>query len=262
VGIATIIGIVVGLFAVLYGCTEGHFSLSHLASFIDVIAIVLMVGGAASVVLMGFSMKQVLTLPAVFMVTLKAKTESPVELINKIVQFAEIARRDGILALEGVTQGVKDPFLVRGIQLAVDGTDPELIEKIMTTELDSITERHNTHKRMVDKLTLYTPAWGLAATVIGLIIMFKALKKDVDPGEIGKGFAIALTATMYGVLGANALFGPLGDKLLAAHEEEMLIKNIIVRGVLSIQSGDNPRIVEQKLRVFLPPKLRATETKG
>jgi chemotaxis protein MotA len=260
VGIATIIGMLIGLGAVCYGCMGEELQVSSLKSFVDVVAIVLIVGGAASVVLIGFSMKQVLALPAVLMVTIKAKTESPVDLINKLVQFAEIARRDGILALEGVTESVKDPFLVRGIQLAVDGTDPELIEKIMSTELDNLTDRHNTQKRMVDKLTLYTPAWGLAATVIGLILMFKALKKDVDPGEIGKGFAIALTATMYGVLGANALFGPLGDKLLAIHEEEMLIKNIIVRGVLAIQSGDNPRIVEQKLRVFLPPKLRATES--
>ncbi len=261
-GISTIIGIIIGIFAILYGCTEGHFNPDHLKSFIDVIAIVLLVGGMISVLFIGFPLKQVMNLPSVLMITIRAKSESPVELINKLVQFAEIARRDGILALEGVTESIKDPFLVRGIQLAVDGTDPELIEKIMSTELDGLVERHTVNKRMLDKLTLYTPSWALAATVIGLILMFKALKKDVDPGEIGKGFAIALTATMYGVLGANAVWGPLGDKLMIIHEEEMLIKNIIVRGVLAIQSGDNPRIVEQKLRVFLPPKLRATETKA
>jgi chemotaxis protein MotA len=262
VGISTIIGLIVGAVAVLYGMMGEELSVESLKSFFDVVAIVLMGGGMISVLFMGFSLKQVLSFPSVFLVCLKAKTEPPVELINKLVQFAEIARRDGILALEGVTENVKDPFLVRGIQLAVDGTDPELIEKIMNTEVDSMAERHVTHKRMLDKLTLYTPAWGLAATVIGLILMFKALKKDVDPGEIGKGFAIALTATMYGVLGANAFWGPLADKLLSAHEEEMLIKNIVVRGVLAIQSGDNPRIVEQKLRVFLPPRMRATESAG
>jgi chemotaxis protein MotA len=216
-------------------------------------------GGMVSILFIGFSMRQVFSLPKVMLNCLRAKTEPPVELINKLVQFAEIARRDGILALEGVSETIRDPFLVRGIQLAVDGTDPELIEKIMNTELDSLSERHTTHKRMLDKLTLYTPAWGLAATVIGLIMMFKALNRDVDPGAIGTGFSIALTATMYGVLGANAFWGPLADKLLVIHEEEMLVKNIIVRGVLAIQSGDNPRIVEQKLRVFLPPRLRATE---
>jgi chemotaxis protein MotA len=249
VGISTIIGLIIGLIAVLYGCLGEEKSLEALMAYLDPNAVVIMVGGMVSILFIGFSMRHVLSLPRVMMTCLRARTEPPVELINRLVQFAEIARRDGI----------RDPFLVRGIQLAVDGTDPELIEKIMTTELDSLAERHMTHKRMLDKLTLYTPAWGLAATVIGLIMMFKALDRNVDPGAIGTGFSIALTATMYGVLGANAFWGPLADKLLVIHEDEMLIKNIIVRGVLAIQSGDNPRIVEQKLRVFLPPRLRATE---
>lgn len=260
-GIATIIGLVIGGGCVLLGVMGDELKLENLAAYVDTPALLIMGGGMFSVVFIGFSIREVLSFPQVLLLCLRAKFESPVELINKLVQFAEIARRDGILALEGVTENIKDEFLIRGFQLAVDGTDPELIEKILNTEVDSLAERHITHKRMFDKLTIYTPAWGLAATVIGLILMFKGMRKDADPAEIGKGMATALTATMYGVLGANAFWGPLSDKLLAIHEDEMLIKNIVIRGVLAIQSGDNPRIVEQKLRVFLPPKLRATESR-
>ena len=181
---------------------------------------------------------------------------APIELINRMVQFAEIARRDGILALEGVTSDIQDEFLVKGIQLAVDGTDPELIEQIMSTELDNMVERHGAGRRVLEVATKYAPAWGMIGTLIGLILM---LRKLDDPSSIGPNMAVALLTTMYGAVLANFILGPMADKLAIRTNEELLVKQIVVRGVLSIQSGDNPRIVEQRLRIFLPPKMRAVE---
>lgn len=258
---ATILGVIAGACFLLIGCSGGEFNPANLMTFVDVPSMMIVGGGLTAAFLISFPVKEVLRLPRVVVICLRSRTASPVELINKLVQFAEIARRDGILALEGVTESLDDEFLVRGIQLAVDGTDPELIEQILTTELDNLDERHTAGKRMLDGLTKYAPAWGLIGTVIGLIMMLKGLRRDADPGEIGKGMAVALVTTFYGAVMANYIFGPLADKLVTKQDEEMLLRNITVRGVLAIQSGDNPRIVEQKLRIFLPPKMRAVESR-
>jgi chemotaxis protein MotA len=183
--------------------------------------------------------------------------DSPDEIIKRMVEFAEIARRDGILALENVTDTIQDDFLVKGIQLAVDGTDPELIEQIMTTELENIEGRHLEGKKFFDLLTKYCPAWGMIGTLIGLINMLSA---GIDnPEALVAGMAVALMTTLYGSVTANYIVGPIADKLAKRNEEEMLLKQIVLRGVMSIQSGDNPRIVEQKLKIFLPPSARGEE---
>jgi len=179
--------------------------------------------------------------------------QSPTELINRLVRFGEIARRDGILALENALDENDDEFLVHGIEMAVDGSDPEHIQRTMTTELAYLDERHRLARRMFENFGSFAPAFGMLGTLIGLILMLRQLQ---DVSAIGPLMGVALITTFYGVVEANFIFLPMAEKLDARHREETLIKEIIIEGVMSIQSGDNPKVVEQKLKIFLPPYMR------
>ena len=248
--IATIIGYISGfVFVVIVGI-----ELSQVKVFLDLNSFAIVLGGGMAAALISLPFEQVMNSARVLKHAWKHEAESPVDLIKRMVEFAEIARRDGILALENVTDTIQDPYLVKGIQLAVDGTDPELIEQIMNTELERIEGRHMDGKKIFDLLTKYLPAWGMIGTLIGLIKMLSVGMED--PQALTTGMAVALITTFYGAAMANYLVGPIGDKLAIRNDEEMLLKQIILRGVMSIQSGDNPRIVEQKLKIFLSPKLR------
>ena len=163
------------------------------------------------------------------------------------------ARRDGILALENMTDQIEDAFVVTGIQMAVDGTDPEIIQTIMETELENLIERHDAGRGLLEAMGRYAPAYGMIGTLIGLVAMLSNMD---DPSAIGAGMAAALLTTLYGAMMANVVFLPLSDKLAKRTSEEVLVKTIIVQGVMAIQSGDNPRNVETKLRTFLPPSDR------
>jgi len=240
----------------VYGIVTGELLMENLAAFFNPPSILIVGGGTLGAVMVSIPARRLINSVRVIMRTFLYPKAAPIELINRMVQFAEIARRDGILALEGVTSDIQDEFLVKGIQLAVDGTDPELIEQIMSTELDNMVERHGAGRRVLEVATKYAPAWGMIGTLIGLILM---LRKLDDPSSIGPNMAVALLTTMYGAVLANFILGPMADKLAIRTNEELLVKQIVVRGVLSIQSGDNPRIVEQRLRIFLPPKMRAVE---
>lgn len=247
---ATILGYVTGVIAVVFiGIGP-----SEMGAFIEPQSMAIVIGGGIAAALISLPMEYVLNARRVLMHAFFHKSESPIELIKRMVEFAEIARRDGILALENVTDSIQDPFLVKGIQLAVDGTDPELIEQIMNTELENIEARHMDGKKVFDLLTKYTPAWGMIGTLIGLINMLKAGMDD--PNALSLGMAVALITTFYGAVIANYLVGPIADKLDIRNSEEMAMKTIVLRGVMSIQSGDNPRIVEQKLKIFLLPEDR------
>ncbi|MAE66716.1 MAG: motility protein A [Phycisphaeraceae bacterium] len=221
--------------------------------FIDVPSMILVVGASATVIMYATPIRYV---KSVFAILKKIYFHSsdPVEkLIENMVHYAEIARRDGILSLENTTKDIKDEFIVRGIQMAVDGTDPEMIEQIMSNELENLVERHEIGKGIFDSIGKYAPAFGMIGTLVGLVIMLQNMS---DPAKIGPGMAVALLTTMYGALIANAVALPLADRLGRRSSEEVLTKTIIIKGVMAIQSGDNPRIVEQKLRTFLPPAVR------
>jgi chemotaxis protein MotA len=250
--IATIIGYLLGLGFLIMGIGP-----DQVLGFIDRDSMLIVGGGTIGAVFISFPIEQ---LKQIFKVTRNAftwRSESPLELIKRMAEFATVARRDGILALEHVTENIQDEFLVRGIQLAVDGTDPELIESIMMTELESMEERHMKGKAIYEKFEKYAPAWGMIGTLIGLINMLA--KGMDDPNALTKGMAVALITTMYGSICANFLFGPIADKLQARNDQEMTLRQITLRGVMSIQQGDNPRIVDQKLRIFLPPDQRQEE---
>ncbi len=227
--------------------------------FIDPPSVVLVVGGSATVLMMAFPLRHVTKIHKTILKAFFHKASSPEKLIEDLVSFAEIARRDGILSLEGAIKEIDDPFVVSGIQMAVDGTDPELIEQVMESELDSLIERHETSRGLMDTLGKYAPAFGMIGTLVGLVVMLQNMD---DPSKIGPGMAIALLTTMYGAIIANAVAMPISDRLARRSAEEVLQKTIVIKGVMAIQSGDNPRVVEQKLKTYLPPTDRgATEEK-
>lgn len=224
--------------------------------YIDVPSVVLVIGASATVMFMAFPAGSVRKIVGVAKKAFVHQTKPIDQLIEDMVSYAEIARRDGILSLENATKDMEDPFIVRGIQMAVDGTDPELIEQIMNNELDNLVERHENGKGLFDTLGKYAPAFGMIGTLVGLVAMLANLS---DPASLGKGMAVALITTLYGAIIANAVALPIADRLGRRSADEVLYKTVIIKGVMAIQSGDNPRVVEQKLRTFLPPDARKGE---
>ena len=249
--LTTVLGLVLG-FGLMAAAIVA--SGEPLKTFSEPSSYVIVFGGAFSAFLLAFPLVRVARLGGVLRRVFFAPKQSPERLIREMVNYAEVARRDGILALDNMTGRMKDPFIARGIRLAVDGAEPELIQQILDAEVDTLAERHKQGKQMLDNLAKYTPAFGMIGTLIGLVIMLNHMD---DPARIGPGMAVALLTTFYGAVAAYAVFGPMADKLAIRSREEILMKEIIIRGVMSIQSGDNPRIVEQKLNAFLPARLRA-----
>ena len=224
--------------------------------YIDVPSVILILGCSVTVIFLAWPARNVKGLISVVKKAFFTQTQPIEKLIDDLVSFAEIARRDGILSLENHTADVEDKFIVQGIQMAVDGTDPELIEQILNTELDNLVERHDAGKAILETLGKYAPAFGMIGTLIGLVAMLADLS---DPSKIGAGLAVALLTTLYGAVVANVVALPIADRLSRRSSEEVLYKTIIIQGVMSIQSGDNPRVVEQKLRTYLPPSARPAE---
>lgn len=250
--LGTVIGVVMAFALILASIFMG----GSLGAFIDVPSVVVVIGGSLCATAIANPMKQVKGIMGVVKKAMMHKSQSPQKLIDDLVSYAEIARRDGILSLESHCKEIEDPFIVRGIQMAVDGTDPELIEQIMETELDNLVERHENGKGLLDTIGKYGPAFGMIGTLIGLVAMLANME---DPSKIGAGMAVALLTTMYGAILSNVVALPMADKLAKRSAEEVLLKTIIIKGVMSIQSGDNPRVVEQKLKTFLPPSERGAE---
>ena len=247
--LATVVGVALGFALVLTAILLG----GDVVSYLNAPAVLIVVGGATAATMASQPLAKFLKFPRVIAKTLFAKTPEPAMVIKQIVALAEVARRDGILALEGMIGEMQDEFLVHGIQMAVDGTDPEVIQSVMETELENLLDRHEAGKGMLDGLGTYAPAFGMIGTLIGLVAMLSNMD---DPSKIGAGMAAALLTTLYGALLANIIFCPLADKLALRSAEEAFLKTIVIHGVMSIQSGDNPRTVESKLITFLPPAQR------
>jgi len=250
--LATIIGMFLGIGLVGYAMISG----GGVEAFVSPSSLMIVIGGAIASVMTSTSLANFLKSGKIFSKAVLHKEQSTQKLIDDLVGYAEIARRDGILSLENATKDAEDPFIIKGIQMAVDGTDPDLIEQIMDNELEAIAERHQVGKSIFDAIGRYAPAYGMIGTLVGLVLMLRSMD---DPSTLGPSMALALITTLYGSMFANMFALPIADKLGNRNEEELLLKSIIIKGVMSIQSGDNPRIVEQKLKTFLPPSLRGDE---
>lgn len=247
--LATVLGIVGGIVFIIFGMTSG----GSISTFIDFPSMLITFGGAFMATVASFRLDQILTSIQVLKVAFFSKDPDYEEAIRTLVGLAEKARREGLLALDEEISTLEDEFLKRGVQLVVDGVDPELIRNILETELSFIEERHSVGIGIFETLAGIGPSFGLLGTVIGLIRMLRQLN---DPSTIGPSMALALVTTFYGAFLAYVIATPIANKLKRKSSDEALLKAIEIEGILSIQSGENPRILEQKLYAFLSPKFR------
>lgn len=219
------------------------------AAFIDYPSAAVVVGGAIAATCIALPLRSLLNMPKVLRKVFLNEPPDLHRLIAQLVEFSEIARRDGILALESKTEEIQDPFILLGIQMAVDGTDAELMETILRCEMDAVAQRHKIGKSLMDTMGRYAPAFGMIGTLMGLIIMLGNMD---DPEAIGPGMAVALITTLYGAVISNLICLPFADKLAFYSKRELEAREIILKGILSIQDGDNPRVLEQRLQTYLP----------
>lgn len=248
--VATIVGIISGITFILVSMTLGG---AGITIYVHVPSVMITLGGTVAATLINYPLHEVFGVFGTVRNAFAFEVQTPATMIETLVSYATKARREGILTLESELETAKDPFLVRGVRLAIDGTAPELIKDILTTELAYVESRHALGQGIFTMMGTYAPAFGMIGTLIGLISMLRTLE---DPSRIGQGMATALITTFYGALMANLIFLPIAGKLRTRTRDEMLIKEVVIEGILSIQSGDNPRIVEQKLKAFISPKLR------
>ena len=212
-------------------------------------SIFIVLGGVIAATVISYPMDAIKNLGKLMGHCFKAKKIDFEADIENIVKIANVARREGILALEETVSEMNDPFMQKGIMLIIDGSDPELVKSVMETELAFIKDRHSSGQAILLQMSAYSPAFGMIGTLIGLINMLQRLD---DPSAIGPSMAVALVTTMYGVVLANMLFTPFAKKLGAMSADELLRKEIVLEGILSIQNGENPRIIREKLNAFLP----------
>jgi chemotaxis protein MotA len=247
--LATILGVIFG-FVVIIGTIlhEGK-----LAIFFNIPAIAIVFGGMTCATMIHFSMGQFLGIFSVIKKTLLHKTIPPQELIQRMVNYAAINRRDGALALEREVEKIKEPFLVKGIQMLIDGQDEESIHELMDMEIQYLEERHAMGKKILDFMGASCPSFAMVGTLIGLISMLSNMK---SPDEIGAGMAVALVCTFYGALLANLVFLPLGGKLGQYSKAEKISMEMIVAGICAIAKGESPTGVREKMHVFISAKRR------
>jgi chemotaxis protein MotA len=251
--ISSLVGFVLAFGLIIGSMLMGS---APMSAFIDIPSGMVVIGGAIAAAMMCFPLKNILSTPKIMLKVFLSKGQDVQAVIEQIVSLAETARRDGLLALEGRMEEVTNPFIKLGIQMAVDGTRPEVIEDIMRTEIDAVAARHRDGKGVMDQMGRFAPAYGMIGTLMGLIMMLSDMS---DPSGIGAGMAVALITTLYGAIISNAIFIPFAEKLGFNNKAELNTLEIIVRGVMAIQSGENPRVIEQKLNTFLPPNQRPQE---
>ncbi len=247
--IATLIGVIGAGALIVSAIMMG----GDIMGFVNIPSLVMVVGGTVMALLANYPLPKVLGMIAIMKKTLFAAASDPREYIEKIVKYAEKARKEGMLALEEYAETEENHFLRKGLRLAVDGNDPAVLQQIMETDIDQQRNRHTEGKKILESGGTFAPAFGMIGTLVGLVNMLATLD---DPSTIGAGMAVALLTTLYGAVMANAFFLPLAGKLEARSREENLIREMIIEGVLAIQSGDSPRIVEEKLKSFLMPTVQ------
>ena len=245
--LATLIGLLLAWGAVLFAMF--HASGGIMSSYFKPNEIFLVLGGSLGAAMLSMPLHTIKGVAAYLKKWLFSQQTQFEDLIGDMVRYAETARRDGVLALESVARESNDPFVRRGLQLTVDGTDPEVIERILRIEIDATAQRHRHGKHFFHTLAKFGPGFGLMATLIAQVAMF--LHLDGDAAVIGRALAIALTGTLYGCILQNLVAGPIAEKLALRSNEEIFAKEIVLEGILSIQAGNNPRVVEMQLLSFL-----------
>jgi len=226
---------------------------SQISAFINYPSLMVVVGGAMAASMICFPLKSMLGAPMVMKTVFLNKIPDVRTLIEQIVSLSETARRDGLLALESRLEEIDNLFVQTGIQMAVDGTRPEVIEQILRNDMNAVAQRHKDGRGILEQMGRFAPAFGMIGTLMGLIIMLGNMS---DPSSIGAGMAVALITTLYGAIVSNAVFLPAAEKLAFINKQELMNMEIVIRGIMAIQSGENPRVIEQQLFAYLPPKSR------
>lgn len=252
--IASIIGLIACLGLMIFGMVFGK-SFATVVSFLHAPSALITFGGALCCIMASYSMQAFVGGLKSIALIFKTSAMNVPEIIQKIIDLSNVARKEGLLSLEEAASDIDDEFLKKGILLIVDGTDPELVRAIMETELVSVEGRHKEKIGFWENLGAMGPAWGMIGTLIGLILMLKDLS---DLAAVGPNMATALITTFYGSVLANWICAPVATKLKGKNDEEMMVKEIEIEGLLSIQAGENPRVIEEKLKSFLAPADRGS----
>ena len=254
--IASLVGTVLGLVMLVFGILSNGASIP---GYIDTPSVIITIGGSVAGTLASYKLPDFLTGLKSASMVFKEQSMDPGAVITKIIDLANVARKEGLLALEEASNDVDDPFLKKGIMLIVDGTDPELVRGILETELTCLEDRHKKIIGFWEKWAELGPAWGMIGTLVGLVNMLNNMD---DPSAIGPAMAVALLTTLYGSLVANWICNPFAATLKDNNDREVIVKDVTVEGLLSIQAGENPRVIETKLKSFIAPALRDSIGEG
>lgn len=252
---ATFIGIIMGVGLILVSIALGG---GGLMPFVDPASMMIVFGGSIAATMINFPMGAALSVFSVVKNCFFTKLPTAHEVITQFSELATVARRDGLLALEGQMEEIDDPFLKRGLELVVGGSAIEEVTDSMETELAYIEQRHVTGKKIVDSIGAAAPAFGMIGTLIGLVQMLRALD---DPSKIGGGMAVALLTTLYGAVVANLFCIPLAGKLETKAADETLIRELMLSGLKSLIEGQAPTVTQERLLAFLSPNNRETGDK-
>jgi chemotaxis protein MotA len=247
------IGLVVGCLGIAMGATmEG----SQIMAVLNPSAMLIVLVGTLGATITGTSFESIKAIPKLFK---KAFSPDVIDLngrVTELVRYAEQARRDGLLALDEQLGSIADPYTRKGLQLVVDGTDPELVADVLEAENDAMRKRHSAATQPFEKAGGYAPTMGIIGTVFGLVHVLSNLSK---PETLGPSISAAFIATLLGISSANIVYLPIAARLKQLSQEELHFRNMTLEGILAIQAGDNPRVVQEKLTAYVPPALRMSE---
>lgn len=254
-----ILGIVGGFLLLIIGMSLGSgegavlglFQFGQLANFGDAASVFIVLGGTLATILAGYPSKMLARFPKHLGIIVNQKKFNPKAVIDEVVEFAQIARKNGLLALEERANQLEDPFFKKSIMLIVDGNDSDKVRDMLTSDIEQLSTRHDDVASMYEKASAAAPAFGMAGTLIGLINMLVNMDPENGSSSIGKDMGTALITTFYGVLLANLIFNPIASNLRTRDEEECLCRQVIVEGVMAIQSGENPKFIREKLEGYL-----------
>ena len=269
--ITTIVGIIAGLVLICFGVVfdpseTSIFVFRNLINFVDIPSVFIVLGGTLSAVIASYPASTLKQIPKHIKILLSGSKYNPMEYIDLLVEFSQVARKNGLLTLEEMANKQTDPFFKQSIMLIVDATDPEKVKSMLNNDLDYLAERHSDSVGIYEKASSFAPAFGMIGTLIGLVNMLKNMNLDGSTGasSLGSDMSVALITTFYGCILANLVFSPIAKKLSIRNDEEYLCKQIIIEGVLSIQSGENPKFMKEKLISYLSQRERdmALESSG
>ncbi len=250
--LGTVIGIVL-IMALLMGAMAMGVGVG---AYIDIPSVLIVVGGSIGALMVSFKPSQMKSFTKIFMKAIKPGEEDVGELIKKLVEFATKARKDGILALESEVNNEENEFLKKGLSMAIDGSEPDTIRELLEIEMEQTSQRHKINGSIFSQWAGLAGAMGMVGTLIGLVAM---LLNMADPSAIGPSMAVALLTTMYGAIIGNVFGTPIYNILNIRNNEETKVKEMILSGIMSIQSGDAPRVLEAKLLSYLAPADRVSQ---